>query len=205
MNKLAVALLAVAGATFAHTAEPAGPAPAEAGAFAGALQKDGVRIKDGTKTVMELWFVNAVPQGAKTAEDNVTLATVPHGALMGVARFPERGSDRRGQTIKPGVYTMRLIFFPQNGDHQGVAPQRDFFLLTAIADDKDPKANPNYETLTKASIKAAGTPHPLVFSVWKAESEFKAGVAQEGEHDWVLQHKVGNLPIAMIVVGKSEH
>jgi hypothetical protein len=205
MKRLALALFAIAGAAFAHTAEPAGPPPSETGAFAGVLQKDGIRIKDGTKTVMELWFANTVPHGAKTPEENVTLATVPHGAFMGIARFPERGADRRGQTIKPGVYTMRLSFFPQNGDHQGVAPQRDFFLLTAIADDKDPKANPTYDVLTKASIKAAGTPHPLVFGVWKADTGFKPGIAQEGEHDWVLQHKIGDLPFAMIVVGKSEH
>jgi hypothetical protein len=206
MSKLLLSVLFAGIALFGHTTEPAGAPPAGVDpAIAAVLQKDGIRVKDGSNVVAELWFRAAIPTGTKTSEDNVTLATTPHGTLMGVVNFPQRGSDRRGQQIKPGLYTMRLSFFPPNGDHQGVAPQRDFFLLTSIADDKDPKANPSFETLTKASMKAAGTPHPLVFSVWKADSGFKPGIAQEGEHDWVLQTKAGDLPIAMIVVGKSDH
>ena len=53
-------------------------------------------------------------------------------------------------------------------------------------------------------MKASGTPHPLVFSVWKVDSNFKPGIAQEGETDWVLQTKVGDLPMAIIVEGKVE-
>ena len=52
-------------------------------------------------------------------------------------RLPERGADRRGQTIKPGVYTLRYGNYPQNGDHQGVEPQRDFLVLSPVAEDKD--------------------------------------------------------------------
>ena len=206
MKRLLLTILFAAGAVFGHTTESAGPAPAGLDpAVAAVLQKDGIRVKDGNKVVCELWFRSKVPSGPKSAEDNVTLATTPQGTLMGVINFPERGSDRRGQTVKPGVYTMRLGFFPPNGDHQGVAPQRDFFLLLNAAEDKDPNGNLAFEPLTKASMKASGTPHPLVFSVWKADSNFKPGIAQEGETDWVLQTKIGELPIAMIVAGKTEH
>jgi hypothetical protein len=86
-----------------------------------------------------------------------------------------------------------------------VAPQRDFFLLVNAAEDKDPKANLAFEPLTKLSMKASGTPHPLVFSAWNAGKDFKPGIAQEGEHDWVLQTKIGNTPIALIVIGKVDH
>ena len=206
MNKLLFTILFTATALFAHTIESAGPPPAGLDpAVAGFRQKDGIRVKDGNKIVCELWFRAKVPTGPKTNEDNVTLATTPMGTLVGAANFPQRGSDRRGQNIKPGVYTMRLGFFPQNGDHQGVAPQRDFFLLLPAAEDKDPNSTPGFEALTKASMKASGTPHPAVFSVWKVESDFKPGISQEGETDWVLQTKVGDLPIAMIVDGKTEH
>jgi hypothetical protein len=205
MNKLLLTILFTAAAVFAHTVESAGPPPSGIDpAIAGLLQKDGVRVKDGKKVIAEFWFRTKVPTGAKTAEDNVTLTTTPMGTLLGVANFPERGSDRRGQTIKPGAYTIRLGFFPQNGDHQGVAPQRDFFLLLNAAEDKDPNSTPGFEPLTKASMKASGTPHPLVFSVWKVDSNFKPGIAQEGETDWVLQTKVGDVPMAIIVEGKVE-
>jgi hypothetical protein len=206
MKNLLFTLLLTASIVFGLTTEPAGPPPSGVdSAIAKVLQKDGIRVKDGDKVVAELWFRAAVPAGAKTTEDNVTLVTTPQGTFMGVINFPQRGADRRGQQVKPGLYTMRLSFFPPNGDHQGVAPQRDFFLLTNIADDKDPNANLSYDALTKGSMKASGTPHPLVFSVWKVESDFKPGLAQEGEHDWVLQAKAGDLPIAMIVVGKFDH
>lgn len=207
MNRFAVAFLASALLAFGHTAESAGAPPSEVDpAVAAVLQKDGVRIKDGAKTVMELWFVNAAPSGPQTAESNVSLTTVPHGSLLAVVRYPEKGADRRGQGMKPGVYTARLSFFPPDGNHQGVSEQRDFLLLSLAAADKDPKATPDYATLTAASMKASGTPHPAVLSLWKADaSNFKAGVAQEGEHDWVLQHKIGDLPIAVIVAGVFNH
>jgi hypothetical protein len=207
MRNLLLTLAFAASAVFGQaTTEPAGPPPSGVDpAIAGVLQKNGIRVKDAGKVVCEIWFRSSVPTGAKTAEDNVTLSTTPHGTLMGVINFPERGADRRGQQIKPGLYTMRLSYFPPNGDHQGVAPQRDFFLLSNIADDKNPAATPTFEVLTKTSMKASGTPHPLVFSAWKAEPDMKPGIALEGEHDQVLRTKIGDLFIAMIVIGKSEH
>jgi hypothetical protein len=201
-------LLAAASVAFgAVTAEPAGAPPAEAdAAIAGTLQKEGVRIKDGDKVLMELWFRAALPKGAPHGQPNVTLADVPHGAVLGVARFPARGSDRRGQTVKPGVYTMRLSFFPENGDHQGAAPQRDFLVLSPAGDDKDVNSTPDFEALMNMSRKASGTPHPLVLSMWKQDpANFKAGVAPDGEHDQALQTKIGDQPIAVIVQGVFNH
>ena len=207
MNRYAIALLAAATLAFSHTAESAGAPPSDLDpAVAAVLQKEGVRIKDGAKIVMELWFVNAAPSGPQTSESNVTLGTIPHGALLGVVRFPEKGADRRGQGMKPGVYTARLSFFPPDGNHQGVSEQRDFLILSPAGSDKDPKSTPEYEKLMDMSRAATGTPHPAVLSLWKGDaSKFKAGVALEGEHDWVLQHKIGDLPVAVIVAGVFNH
>jgi hypothetical protein len=207
MTRFAIALLACASVVFGHTAESAGAPPSEIDpAIAGLLQKEGVRIKDGTKNVMELWFVNKAPAGPATTETNVTLTTVPHGSLLGVLRFTEKGADRRNQPIKPGVYTLRLGFFRPDGDHQGVSPQRDFLLMSPAATDKDPKSTPNFEALVEMSRKASGTAHPAVLSLWKADpANFQPGVKQDGEHDWVLNHKIGDLPIALIVAGTFEH
>src|SRR5690349_2075828 len=124
MNRFAIAFLAATSLVFGVTSEPAGAPPSDIDpAISAALQKDGVRIKDGARTLMELWFVSAAPSGPQTAETNVSLGTVPHGALLGVVRFPDKGMDRRGQALKPGVYTGRLGFFPPDGNHQGVAEQ----------------------------------------------------------------------------------
>jgi hypothetical protein len=206
MMKTALSLILFVSATFGqYKTEPAAAPPSELDpAIVATLQKQGVKVLNGDKLVCEIWFRNALPTGAKSAEANVTLSNVPHGSLLGAIRFPERGSDRRGQQIKPGVYTMRFSMFPQNGDHQGVAPQRDFLLLSPAADDKDPNAAPTFEVLVKMSQKASGTQHPAVFSFWKAEASAQPGIKLEGEHDWVLNAKIGDTPISMIVVGRAE-
>ncbi|HYP09361.1 MAG TPA: hypothetical protein VER03_24260 [Bryobacteraceae bacterium] len=205
MKKLLLTSLLVASAIFGHTTEPAGPPPSDvAPAIAATLQKDGVRVLDGKKVVMELWFVAAAPTGPKTTEEAVSWETVATGAFLGVARFPERGSDRRGMTIKPGLYTMRFALYPQNGNHQGVEPQRDFLVLSLAADDKDPKSTPNFDTLMEMSRKAAGNPHPAVMSFWRAEADAKPGVEAK-ESDQVLTTKIGDVPISVIVAGRNAH
>jgi hypothetical protein len=172
-------------------------------AIAKMLNTEGSRLTDAAgKPIVEIFLRSTAPTGAKSTEDAVSLPTLVHGALVGVMHFPARWNDRRGQTIKPGLYTMRYSMYPINGDHQGAAPQRDFFVLTPIAEDKDPNATPNFDTLMNMSRKASGTPHPAVFSVWKAEP-FKPGLAAEGE-DWSISMKLGDVPVAIILVGKVE-
>ncbi len=149
-------------------------------------------------------MVSTSPKASGAPEENSTAAIV-HGALLGAIHFPKKASDRRGQTINAGVYTLRYSMFPINGDHQGVAPQRDFALLTPAAEDRDPAATPDFNTLMGWSRKASGTPHPAVLSIWKQEaSDFKPGFAAMGEHDWVLQSKAGDIMLAVILVGKAE-
>jgi hypothetical protein len=203
-RKTLVVVFVTAAAVFGqYKAAPAGAPPSEVPpAFASLLEKAGTQITDGSgKVVAEIWLVSSIKKGAKSAEENVTLPDIPHGTLLGVLRAPGTYNDRRGQVIKPGVYTLRYSMFPINGDHQGVAPQRDFFVLTKVSDDTDPNTNPNFDTLMASSRKASGTPHPLVLSIWKADDP-KAGFAQQGD-DWVLTHSAGDTALSIILVGKA--
>lgn len=186
-----------------YKADPAGAPPSDVpSTIAAVLQKEGTKVTGPDGTVCEIWLVNSAPKGAASGEQNVTLPDVPHGSLMGVIRFASNGKDRRGQLIKPGTYTLRYSMFPINGDHQGVAPQRDFLVLQKASDDKDPKAAPDFTTLTQASEKALGTKHPGVMSIWKAD-DMNQSITQQGESDWVLQRKIGDLNIAIVVVGTA--
>jgi hypothetical protein len=177
-----------------------GPPPEVATAIAQALQKDGIKISNNGAAYCEIWFRTAKPAGAKTTEENVTLPLIPMGALLGVIRFDGQGADRRGQTIKAGVYTLRYGIMPVNGDHQGAAPQRDFLLLVPAADDRDLNATPGFDALVAMSRKASGTPHPAVLSFWKSDRN-TPGFAKQGDTDWVLQTALGDTPIAVILVG----
>jgi hypothetical protein len=206
MPKLALSLLLAASAALAqYKSEPAGAPPAElAPAISQALQPQGTKILAGDGAVFcEIWFRTALPSGPKSTDQTVTLS-IPQGALVGVISFPRLGADRRGQTIKPGVYTLRYSLMPVSGDHQGAAPQRDFVLLTPAANDKDPSAAPDFNALVALSRKASGTPHAAVLSVWGAAASDPVGFAKQGENDWVLTLKIGDIPFAIILAGKAE-
>lgn len=184
-----------------YTADAAGAPPADvAPGIAQMLQKTGVRISNNGAAYCEIWLRADKPSGPATSEQNVTLPQIPMGALLGVIKFDGKGSDRRGQTIQPGVYTLRYGIMPANGDHQGAAPQRDFLLMTPAADDKDGSATPNFDALVAGSRKASHTPHPAVLSFWKADSD-APGFSKQGDSDWVLQGKIGDTAIAIILVG----
>ena len=177
-------------------------APGLPAAYASIIQTQGYRVVGTSEPWCEVWFRKSIPTGSKPADGAIAFP-IAQGTLLGILRFPGQGADRRGQVIKAGVYTMRYSDFPVDGAHQGVAPQRDFALLTPIANDADPAATPDFKALVQMSLKASGSQHPAVFSLEPpAEAAFPA-VAKEGEKDWTLSVKVGDLAISIIVVGQA--
>ena len=208
MKKLILSLLLVSTTVFGqYSIAPGGSQPADlAPGFGAMLEKNGTKLLKSGKEVGEIWFRAALPAPVKSSEPNISMGMVPHGTLLAVVKFDTTHADRRGQQVKPGTYTMRYSYFPENGDHQGAAPQRDFMLLTPVKIDKDAAATPNFETIVDWSRKASGTPHPCVFSFWKEDlKNFKPDtLEQQGEHDFVLMHKLGGTPISLILVGKAE-
>ncbi|MGD0498815.1 MAG: hypothetical protein ABSC23_10310 [Bryobacteraceae bacterium] len=180
------------------------PPPALPAAYASVIyQHPGLRVVGPAGAWCEIWFRDSIPTGPKPTDSSVTLP-IPQGTLLGILRFPAQGMDRRGQPIPAGVYTLRYSNDPVDGAHQGVAPQRDFALLTPIANDADPNSAPGFSALVQMSAKASGTPHPAVLSLeTPADAKFPA-LTKEGDHDWVVNVKLGDLPLAMIVAGKYE-
>ncbi len=205
MIKSGLVFLLAAGSLFAqYKSEPAGAPPSELSpSITQVLQPQGTKIVSGDGTVVcEVWFRTSLPSGPASSDPNVTLTTIPQGALLGAIRFSTQGSDRRGQPIKPGVYTLRYSLIPVNGDHQGASPQRDFALMTPAAEDKDANAMPNFDALVAMSRKASGTPHPAVLSIWAAGASDPLGFAKQGDsNDWALTTKVGGTAISIILVG----
>jgi len=193
-----------------YKADKAGAPPSQvAASVSQALDPKGFQISaQPGAPYCELWLRarvpvgSASPGGTASKEQNVTLPGIPLGTLLGVIRFDGPGSDRRGQTIQPGVYTLRYGIMPANGNHEGAAPQRDFLLLIPAAEDRDVNAIPSFDSLVALSRKASHTAHPAVLSFWKADTD-SPGFSQQGDTDWVLQSKVGDIPIAIIVVGTT--
>jgi hypothetical protein len=62
-------------------------------------------------------------------------------------------------------------------------------------------ATPSYKEVVAMSAKAAGTSHPAVLSLWKDEAGTAPGLMLEGEADWVLYTKIGEIPVGVILAG----
>jgi hypothetical protein len=180
-------------------APPDLPAP-----YASLIAADGFRITGPAGSKCEIWFRKSIPVGAQPADTSIVFG-IAQGTLLGVIRLPGKGEDRRGQPINPGVYTLRYSIYPVDGAHQGVAPQRDFALMTPIANDADPTATPAFDALIQASTKASGSPHPAVLSLESPTGSTFPALVKEGDNpDWVLCVQIGDLKIAIIVVGKVQ-
>jgi hypothetical protein len=206
MTRFCSFLLTATAVLAQYKAAPAGVPPADAAApILATLNKAGNKIvADNGTAYVEIWLRSTMPAGPNTGESSVTLPTIPPGALLGVLRFSAKGSDRRGQTIAPGVYTLRYGNYPVNGNHQGVAPQRDFLVLVPAALDKSADAVSDFDALMDLSRKASATPHPAVLSFGKADADQKPGFEKQGEKDWVLSAKLGDTLVSIILIGAAE-
>src|SRR6266498_2836108 len=161
--RVLISLIAILPAAFAqYTSSPAGPAPA-AQAF---VQETGLQVVGaGGKVWCEMWFAKSLPAGAASTGEAVSLPSIPHGAFLGIARFPANAQDRRGNLIKAGVYAMRYSVYPADGNHMGAAPQRDFAILIPAGQDKPPAEMLPYDKLMALSAEANGVAHPAVLSL----------------------------------------
>jgi len=180
-----------------------------ADAVRGALEPKGVRvINDSGKAVCEIWFGKEIPS-VKNEVPGASFGQIPEGAFVGVINFPSNISDFRGQGIKAGFYTLRFALSLQDGNHLGVSPARDFFLLCPVGEDKDPSKELKTEDLLKLSRSASGTGHPTVWFVGPSTSDKELPKAVKNEHGHVILEtrittKSGPLAIGMIVIGQTE-
>jgi hypothetical protein len=178
-------------------------------AVRGALEPKGVRvINDQGKAFCEVWFAKEIPTINNDVQ-GASFGQIPEGAFIGVINFPSNTSDFRGQGIKAGFYTLRFGLILQDGNHLGVSPARDFFLLCPAGEDKDPAAQLKAEDMFKMSRNASGTAHPTVWYVGPATSDKDLPKVVKNEHGHVILEtkisaKSGPLAVGMIIVGQTE-
>ncbi|NWG12333.1 MAG: hypothetical protein HXY20_02225 [Acidobacteria bacterium] len=175
------------------------------------LQREGLRVADGQETLCELWLRAVVPQNAGST--GAQYDTVANGTFAGIIRYPGRAGDYRGQTIKPGVYTMRFQTMPADGNHMGCAPSADFVLLIPAGADEDPDAVLEYEKMVELSRRGAGTSHPVPLYLTLPEGQGKQAFRPADEHHWAVETNTRaqpsggaevDFPVAIILIGKSE-
>jgi len=176
----------------------------------GALSQTGIRVTGPSGPVCDLWLGKAVPGKANAAQTlGVVFPQLAPGTLVGAIRLPGSVKDYRKQLIKAGVYTLRYALVPENGNHMGVAPQRDFALASPAAADQDASTLTIDQTIA-LSRKATGSNHPSVWSLAPPEDHPKSlpSVFHLDDGDlWLVEFSVqlagSPVPMALVVVGSA--
>jgi hypothetical protein len=133
-------------------------------AIRNAVESSGAQLlrPDGT-ILCEIWLRKTLlPPAKASAAKGAVYPELSPGMFLGLISFPVGGKDFRGQPVK-GSFTMRYALLPEDGNHLGVAPARDFVLLVQARADTDPNGQYHYAQLVKLSTEAAGTNHPAAF------------------------------------------
>lgn len=173
------------------------------------LDAKGYRLTlDDPKPCCELWLRKSVPAQANKSTDLV-YPQFAESTLLGVIHFPQAAADFRGHPIPAGFYTLRYELLPDDGNHLGVAPNRDFVLLIPAQSDTDPNATFKYQELVSMSAKTAGTKHPAPLSLPPADKPSTGTVAKDDHDHWIFSAslKLGSgedLSFALIVKGTAE-
>lgn len=87
------------------------------------------------------WFRQSIPtlEGAESAAD-LLLPMVRPGTFLGFAKYFQVGEACYEQPIPKELYTIRYMRIPQDGNHIGAFPTRDFLLLLPV--DRDTTTTP---------------------------------------------------------------
>jgi len=196
-----------------YKAEPSGVCdlPEVSAAMKAALQPEGLRVTGEKGAVFEMWLRKVVPQ--KPGSSGTTYDTIADGTFVGILKYSENGGDYRGQSLKPGTYTMRYQTMPSDGNHMGCSPSPEFVLLAPVSDDKDPEATVGYQDLVKLSRQAAAASHPAVLYLTIPAGADKPAFHTAEETHWALEAKTKAQPaggaetdfsFAVILIGKAE-
>jgi len=199
-----------------YRAEPVQAAPPEElhATIRGTLENTAIRVTGPQGPLYEIWLRRAVPPkqpGSPEGQLGVVYGQLGEGTLVGAMRILLPAQDYRRQQVKPGVYTLRYALHPVDGNHLGVAPQRDFLLLAPANADNSPETSPA-AALNDLSRKASGTTHPSVWSLVAAEAEraTPALIHHADEDHWILTFRLAlgppastTLAMSLVVVGHA--
>ncbi len=154
------------------------------------------------EATLDLWLV----QKLEMTGDGAGWSTVDSGTLVGAMRVTGAFKEIRGKLVKPGVYTLRYGQQPQNGDHLGISPFREFLLISPAAIDTDPKVL-GFDGVVAVSKEVIGTAHPASLSLDPPDSAPGAVLStyknESGHEGVVLQ--IGSLKFGLIVTGLIVH
>ena len=172
------------------------------------LEPKGFHLSFDDGTSAELWLRKNIPAQPKKDSADVIYTEIPESTLVGVLHFTKPASDFRGQEVSAGFYTLRYALIPNDGNHLGVSPNRDFLLLVPAASDADPNATFKSDQLMEMSRKAAGTRHPAPLSLVPPVGKDSA-LSKDDQDHWIFSigAKLASgqeLPLSVVIKGTAQ-
>jgi hypothetical protein len=132
------------------------------------LAPEAIELQDGSGgKIATVWLRKEVPADAtaEQVQNGLTYRELKETTVLGAVRFEKEWTDIRKQKLKAGVYTLRLGFQPEDGDHAGVSPTKEFGVLIAAAEDTNP-ATMEPKTMQEKSLKSIESGHPAVLMLF---------------------------------------
>jgi hypothetical protein len=166
-------------------------------------------LDDGTP-ICELWLRKSIPTQPKDNAPDILYSNFAESTLVGVLHFPKPGSDYRGQAIPTGYYTLRYELLPNDGNHLGAAPNRDFLLLIPADSDSDPNATFKLQELVSLSRSASRTKHPAPLSLVQPQVSGSApAISKDDQEHWTFSGGMKlqsgeERPFALVVRGTAQ-
>lgn len=196
-------------------------APEEvAGPLRDVLAPEGIRVsREDGKPWIDLWLRKAIPATEEPAGPKGTILYpfLQPGEYLGAVRLHGSEYDYRDQEILSGTYTIRYGLQPVNGDHLGVSPYRDYFLLLPTEDDQQLVVK-GEEDLNLESSFAAGSNHPAVFMLLPApeavtskpsilidEANQRTGLVIDLPIQPAGKEKTASVTTQLIIIGVGPH
>jgi len=156
------------------------------------LSPQAMRVTGPGGNICEIWVRKSVPGVAPVQQLGITYTQLQEGTLVGAIQFSADIKDYRRQTVHAGVYTLRYALSPVNGNHQGVAPQRDFLLASPAAVDQDPAGVSAAQTI-ELSKKSTSTNHASVWLLAAGDGGTSAApaITHDSDNDfWIAQFSI---------------
>jgi hypothetical protein len=175
------------------------------------LDSTGYRVMlDDGAPFCELWIRKDLPAQPKKDSPDLLYSEFSESTLVGVLHFVKSGDDFRGQNIPTGFYTLRYELIPDDGNHLGVAPNRDFLLLIPAASDADPKTTFKFDELVSLSRKATGSRHPGPLSLVQPPNAATSPAVSKNDQDyWIFSASLklasgDHIPFALVLKGSAQ-
>jgi hypothetical protein len=174
------------------------------------LEAKGYRVLlDGTSVAAELWLRKDMPAQPKKETADVLYDRIAESTLVGVVRWPQASTDYRGQPVAAGFYTLRYELIPNDGNHLGVAPSRDFLLMIPASTDPDPGKVFKVQEVIALSRQSTGTKHPAPLSMLQPEGGTAPAVTKDDQDHYIFSAGIKlasgeDMPFALVLKGTAQ-